>query len=115
MFSFLKKLFGGGNQEKVLELLGQHASILDVRTVGEFKQGHVNGSVNIPLDKLHGQLSKLKKQNKPIVACCATGRRSGLAADMLRQVGLDAVNAGGWKTLERMIKQNQPTSTSANT
>lgn len=105
MFSFLKKLFGGGNQEKVLELLGQHASILDVRTVGEFKQGHVNGSVNIPLDKLHGQLSKLKKQNKPIVACCATGRRSGLAADMLRQAGITSINGGSWQTVARLRLQ----------
>ncbi len=102
MFTFLKKLFGNGIQEKTLELLRQQATILDVRTVGEFKQGHVQGSVNIPLDQLRGQLSKLKKQNKPIVACCATGRRSGLAADMLRQSGIEAMNGGSWQAVARL-------------
>ena len=109
MFSFLKKLFGGSNQQEILDLLQQKAIILDVRTVGEFKQGHVQGSVNIPLDQLRKQLSRLKKQNKPIVACCATGRRSGIAAGMLRESGVISLNAGSWQNVQR-LQQKMATS-----
>lgn len=113
MFAFLKKLFGGGNHEQVVNLLRQRAVILDVRTVGEFKQGHVKGSVNIPLDQLRGQISRLKKQGKPIVACCATGRRSGLAAGMLREAGITAINGGGWQSVRNLISEIAASSTNA--
>ncbi len=105
MFSFLKKLFGGGNQQEILDLLQQKAIILDVRTGGEFKQGHVQGSVNIPLDQLRSQLPRLKKQNKPIVACCATGRRSGIAAELFRESGITSLNAGSWQNVDRLVQK----------
>lgn len=105
MFSFLKKLFGGGNQQEILDLLQQKAIILDVRTSAEFKQGHVQGSVNIPLDQLRSQLPKLKKQNKPIVACCATGRRSGIAAELFRASGISSLNAGSWQNVNRLVQK----------
>lgn len=111
MFAFLKKLFGSGNKEQILDLLRQRAIILDVRTVGEFKQGHVKGSVNVPLDQLRGQLNRLKKQQKPIVACCATGRRSGMAAGMLREAGITAVNGGGWQSVRNLIRELAPSTT----
>ncbi|MCF8238939.1 MAG: rhodanese-like domain-containing protein [Saprospiraceae bacterium] len=105
MFSFLKKLFGGKRQQDILDLLQQKAIILDVRTVGEFRQGHVKGSVNIPLDQLRSQLSKLKKQKRPIVACCATGRRSGIAAGWIRQLDLNSVNGGSWQNVGRLLQK----------
>ena len=105
MFSFLKKLFGGNRQQDILDLLHQKAVILDVRTVGEFKQGHCEGSVNIPLDQLHSQLSKLKKQKRPIVACCATGRRSGIAAEWIRQSGMASMNGGSWQNVSRLLQK----------
>ena len=106
MFSFIKKLLGGADQEKTLNMLNQQAIILDVRTASEFSQGHVASSINIPLDQLQGQISRLKKKNKPVVACCATGRRSGIATGMLRRAGLDAVNGGGWHAVQRLLNQS---------
>ena len=49
MFSFLKKLFGN-NEEALLEAIKNGAIIVDVRTPGEFGQGHIKGSKNIPLN-----------------------------------------------------------------
>ncbi len=104
MLSFLKKLFNSGRDQETLDLLRQKAIIIDVRTKGEFAQGHVPGSLNIPLDQLDAQISRLKKQNTPIVACCATGRRSGIAAGILRQAGLTAINGGSWQQVDRLGK-----------
>lgn len=76
--------------------------ILDVRTAGEFKAGHVANSVNIPLDKLENSIKKLQSEKRPIVACCVSGRRSGIAVDLLRRHGLPAWNGGPWQSVRSM-------------
>ncbi|MCB0628955.1 MAG: rhodanese-like domain-containing protein [Saprospiraceae bacterium] len=94
MINFLKKLFGGGPDLK--EIISRNAMIIDVRTPEEFRRGHVKGSVNIPLNSLHGNIKKLQKKKVPIITCCASGRRSGIAAKQLEQVGIEAYNGGPW-------------------
>jgi len=74
-------------------------TIVDVRTPGEFVGGHVAGSVNIPLNEVVSRIDELKKM-QPMVLCCASGGRSGQAADYLTEQGLDVVNGGGWKTVD---------------
>jgi rhodanese-related sulfurtransferase len=78
------------------ELLRNGAIIVDVRTEREFKAGHAKGSINIPLDKLNKNLSRLKK-DKPVITCCASGMRSGTAKNILKNNGFTQVyNAGSW-------------------
>jgi len=48
MFSFLKSLFS--KEPPLSEILEDKPHIVDVRTQGEFRSGHVKGSQNIPLD-----------------------------------------------------------------
>jgi phage shock protein E len=74
-------------------------TIVDVRTPGEFVGGHVAGSVNIPLNEVVSRIDELMKM-QPMVLCCASGGRSGQAADYLTEQGLDVVNGGGWKIVE---------------
>ena len=74
-------------------------TIVDVRTPGEFVGGHVAGSVNIPLNEVVSRIDELKKM-QPMVLCCASGGRSGQAADYLTDQGLDVVNGGGWKIVD---------------
>ncbi|MEZ7977511.1 MAG: rhodanese-like domain-containing protein [Flavobacteriales bacterium] len=74
-------------------------TIVDVRTAGEFVGGHVAGSVNIPLNEVVSRIDELKKM-QPMVLCCASGGRSGQAADYLIEQGLDVVNGGGWKIVD---------------
>lgn len=98
--SFLKKLFGiSSNKADVKTLVNNGAKIIDVRTTSEFSGGHVNGAINIPLDKISANIDKIKNYKKPIVLCCASGMRSAQATNQLKQNGIEAYNAGGWKNL----------------
>lgn len=64
--------------------------ILDVRTPEEFAQGHVPGAINISHDKLADRIGELMgAKNKEVILYCRTGRRSGLAADLLKAKGFD--------------------------
>ena len=63
----LKNIFGLGTKINFTELMKSGAQIIDVRTPGEFQSGHIKGSVNIPLQNLNGQLSKIKKDKSYIM------------------------------------------------
>ena len=78
MFSFLNNLFSSQPKADLGELIKNGAIIVDVRSKGEFEGGHLKGSINIPLNRLGENLSKLKK-DKPIITCCASGARSASA------------------------------------
>jgi len=99
MFSF-KSLFTSAPEADFSELVKQGALILDVRTKGEFSQGHIKGSTNIPVDELKMHLSKLKK-DQTIITCCRSGNRSAMAKSVLEQNGFKEVhNGGGWQDLQ---------------
>lgn len=96
----LLDLFGIGKRRKMIEeVLANGAIVVDVRTKGEYNQGHVAGSVNVSLDVIAAKAKKLKKMNKPIVLCCASGMRSASAANILRKQGIECYNAGRWTRL----------------
>jgi rhodanese-related sulfurtransferase len=100
---FLKKLFGFGPSADFKTLVANGAQIIDVRTPQEFKSGHIKGSVNIPLQNLNSQLSKIKK-DKPVITCCASGMRSASAKSILKSNGFQEVhNGGGWMSLNNKI------------
>jgi phage shock protein E len=100
MIDFFKNLFGAGPKLNIEELLAKGAVIIDVRTEKEFNTGHVSGAVNIPLDKLPKNISKLKR-DKPIITCCASGVRSATAKNILRNNGFSEVyNAGSWTSIK---------------
>jgi rhodanese-related sulfurtransferase len=80
------------------------ASIIDVRTPAEFMGGHVAGSVNIPLQELPSKLEEFRSMKKPIVLCCASGNRSGQAAYLLQQQGVEeCYNGGSWLDVNFVI------------
>lgn len=86
------------------ELIQQpNAVIIDVRETWEFSGGHVNGSVNIPLGDVPGQIAQIQQMGNPIILVCASGNRSGMAANFLAARGIQNVyNGGGWYEVERM-------------
>jgi rhodanese-related sulfurtransferase len=82
------------------------AAIVDVRSPGEYHMGHVNGSINIPLQEVPARLVELKALGKPIVLCCASGNRSGQAERFLRQQGWTNVyNGGSWADVEMLTEK----------
>jgi rhodanese-related sulfurtransferase len=99
----LSALFGKKETVNIGELIKNGAQIIDVRSSGEFAQGHIKKAKNIPLDKLSGQLNKLDK-NKAIITCCASGMRSASAAVILKSNGFNVVhNGGGWNGLQNKL------------
>jgi LPXTG-site transpeptidase (sortase) family protein len=74
---------------------GMDYIILDVRTIEEFGQGHLEGALNIPVGELESRLDELP-QNKPIIVHCKSGGRSSSAASLLVENGFTQVyNMGG--------------------
>lgn len=94
--SLLRKIFGLGPKVNYHQLIANGAILIDVRTPGEFSHGKPKGAKNIPLDKISNEALKIKKLNKPVVLCCASGMRSGQATSILKRNGIEAYNGGGW-------------------
>jgi phage shock protein E len=104
MFESLKNMFRPVKTDYA-QLISEGAVILDVRSHGEYVSGHIEGSVNIPVNKLSENLNKLKSKTKPIITCCASGIRSESARGILESKGYTKViNAGSWQRLEKKLK-----------
>ncbi|MFN5031942.1 MAG: rhodanese-like domain-containing protein [Flavobacteriia bacterium] len=99
MLSNLKQLFGLEPKVNFSDLMKEGAQIIDVRSPGEFNSGHIKGSINIPLQNIQNNLSKIKR-DKPVITCCASGMRSASAKSILKSNGYKHVhNGGGWSSL----------------
>lgn len=103
MFDFIKKILRSGTSVDYKVLLSQGAVIVDVRTAAEFKSGHIKGAVNIPLDQVKSKVAELKKKGKPIITCCRSGNRSGIAKGILTTAGIECYNGGAWNSLKSKI------------
>lgn len=100
MFDSIKQLLGLTPKVNYKELVKEGAQIIDVRTPSEFKSGHIQGAVNIPLQTISSQLGRIKKDT-PIITCCASGMRSATAKSILKSNGFEEVhNGGGWMSLQ---------------
>ncbi len=90
---------------------GGRPQLLDVRTAHEFREGHVDGAVNVPVSELHRHLDRLRLQpGRPVVAICLSGHRSVPAVRLLRAHGWPDVRqlAGGmraWRKEGRPVVQ----------
>ncbi|MFQ3239427.1 MAG: phage shock protein E [Olleya marilimosa] len=95
LFSFLF----GNKANKIKEFTDKGAIILDVRSKAEYDSGAIPGSKHIPLQQIQSKVADIKKWNKPVITCCASGMRSGSAAAILRSNGIEVMNGGGWQSL----------------
>ena len=72
--------------------------MLDVRDPSEYRQGHIEGAVNIPLDELRDRMGEVPKDQE-VWVYCYVGQRSYYASRALSQYGYDIKNlSGGFKT-----------------
>jgi len=95
--------------DQLLTTAGQEENdtpvLIDVRTAQEYRQGHIDGAHNIPVDELRERLDELP-MDRPIITYCQVGQRGYLATRMLLQAGCDASNlSGGFKTLQMVGRQ----------
>jgi len=100
---FFSNLFSSKPAVDYAELVRNGALIVDVRTPGEFAQGHIKGAVNIPLDSIRSRASELKAKNKPVITCCRSGARSGSVKSILAEAGIECYNGGAWDSLQNHL------------
>ena len=99
MLNFLKKLFSGGNASATYfnlspsefeQKMAQNTErvVLDVRTVDEFKGGHLPKAINANVmnSELLSKAAQLDK-NKPVFVYCRSGARSARACSILAGQG----------------------------
>ncbi len=90
--------------------------VLDVRESSEHEQGHIKGAMLVPRGILEAAADTeypkrvpelVEARSRPIVAYCATGGRSAMAAATLKQMGFENVVslAGG---ITRWQQENRP-------
>lgn len=84
----------------MLPALKQQGAVwVDVRSAAEFASGNAPGSLNIPLHELSARLKEIPT-SVPVVLCCASGTRSGMAKRVLKKHGYAQVfNIGKWSNL----------------
>lgn len=72
------------------------AVLLDVRTPDEYRQGHIPGSKNVPLQSISKVDGMIDNKSTPIFVHCLSGARSRQATAVLQQMGYTNVkNIGG--------------------
>ncbi len=82
------------------------AVLLDVRLPGEYREGHIPGSKNIPLQALDEIGEIIENKHTPIFAHCHSGSRSRQAVAMLQQMGYCNVkNIGGISAYRGKVEQ----------
>ena len=69
----------------------ERAVIVDVRSVQEFAQGHVEDAVNVPLDELVRIAEHAPTTDIPLYVYCLSGMRSARACSQLRAAGYEQV------------------------
>ena len=99
MFQFLKNIFKS-NTNSLQPVLDKGAIIIDVRTAGEFKQGHLEGAKNIPLNELKLKADLIRGWGKPIITVCRSGARSQSAKSLLTSYNIESYNGGAWTSFQ---------------
>ena len=73
-----------------------NVTLLDVRTIEEYKEGHLRDATLIPVHALAQNLGMLKQdKNKKIIVYCQTGNRSVSASRILEENGFTPLNVKG--------------------
>jgi rhodanese-related sulfurtransferase len=85
----------------------QSYNLIDIRTLDEYKQGHVDKAVMIDFysNDFKNQLAKLDK-SKPLFYYCASGNRSGKTVPLLKELGFKEVyelkvGFNGWRSANK--------------
>lgn len=70
----------------------QDATVVDVRPVADFAQGHIINAINIPINGFRNQTAILNKhKDHPVIVTCRSGSQSQIACAILRQAGFTQV------------------------
>lgn len=98
MFNFL---FGNS---KIKNALRRGAVIIDLRSPREFDEGRIPDSINIPIDRIAINLSRIKAMNAPIILC-GYAEAISRAKQQLQQHGVAEIYSGGsWTSVLKVVR-----------
>ena len=85
-----------GPAEPARAPLPDNALVIDVRSPGEYASGHVQGAINLPLNRLEQEIGRVAPDKSvPVMMYCLSGGRSGGACQLMQQLGYRQVINGG--------------------
>ncbi len=92
------------------QCLQQGAKVIDVRTEQEYRDNHIPGAVNLPLDSITETIAEhVPDKDKPVLLHCAGGVRSGMARSRLRKLGYKkAYNLGSYGRAASIVSNANP-------
>lgn len=97
-----ERLMGHPSREDIARALRAGATVLDIRSDEEYREGHVPGALHIPLGELLKRLPSIPK-DQPVVTCNAADAQSGTAAEILEAHGFIALDGGAWTSIARAL------------
>jgi rhodanese-related sulfurtransferase len=85
--------------------------LIDVRSLEEFRDGHLKGAQNLIYDSEFDEKIKSLDKSKPVAVYCRTGRRSEECSKLLEEAGFEQIYQlkGGlteWKYKGELIKED---------
>ena len=85
----------------------KNAVLIDVRSAEEFSSGHLQGAVNIPHTEIAEKISGVAAaKNTPLYLYCRSGRRVGLAMEVLQKLGYTVMfNLGGYEEAKKFMEK----------
>ena len=98
----LKKLVLGSLLAAASLAASAEQYLIDVRSPEEFAEAHADGAINIPVDEASQKISDITQgHDADIYVYCRSGRRSGQAEQIMRELGYKNVtNQGGYEDLK---------------
>ena len=94
IINFFKQMDTNTGVEEFLNT--DNAVLLDVRTKEEYEAGHIENSVNIPLQSIEAAEEKIADKSAPLFVYCQSGARSKKAVAALKTMGyVNIINIGG--------------------
>ncbi len=91
------------------EWLSKGALVIDVRSEAEFQERHLPGAINIPLNRLGGEIGQhAANKEQPLLLHCLSGVRSGMGVSTLKKLGYQHVsNLGSYGRAESILGANR--------
>ena len=88
------------------EWLKKGALVIDVRSEAEYREQHLPGTINIPLDRLGDDIARhAPKKEQPLLLHCRSGARSGMGERILKKMGYANVrNLGSYGRAEKVLR-----------
>lgn len=92
-------------ESKAKDWILKGAKVIDVRTEDEYRQQHLPGTLNVPLDKLRAQIPhEAPDKDAVLLLHCVAGGRSAIGCRTLKQMGYrKCYNLGSYRRAERIL------------